>query len=1111
MALLLEEAGIESARPEGVRPRVPGARVPLSFSQKRIWFLEQLEPETRIYNDVSGLRLVGGLDRAAMDAAVRGVVERHESLRTVFVEEAGEPVQVVQGDHPVRLEFRDLSHLPEDDRLAEVRRIADEVTYVPFDLTRGPLLRPVLLRLGERDHALLLALHHIIFDGWSWGIFWRDLLALYNAAREGQPSPLPPVALQYGDFAVWQQEHLAGGALERQTEYWKERLRGAPTLIGLPTDRPRPAEQTYRGAAFDFAVPEELAARLAALAQREGATLFMALLAVLASLLGRYSGEDDVVVGSPIASRTRPELEGVVGLFANTLAIRAELRGEPSFRGMLRRVRDAVFEDYANQDLPFEKIVEELRGERSLSYNPVYQVLFVLHNFPRVHGGFGGLEVHPLEMAHRKSKLDLALSMMEDGGALRGGWEFSTELFDRETIVRLTDHFLVLLAAAVGEPDRPLADLPLVRPEERTRLLRTWSIGALAGEEPRPVHLLVREQAERTPDAVAVRQAGEALTYGELGRRGRALGRFLRGRGVGPETRVGVYLDRSPELLVALLGVLEAGAAYVPLDPQYPRDRLAYLVRDSGIRLLLTRERLFADLPGSAAAEAVFLDADRERIEAEPAAAPETAVLPESAAYVIYTSGSTGKPKGVVVPHGALAGFTAAARGAYGIGPADRVLQFASASFDASAEEIWPTLASGARLVLRTEEMLGSARLFLDACREWGITVLDLPTAYWHELVAELCEDRGAELPEGLRLVIIGGERALPERLRAWRERFGARVRVVNTYGPTEATVVATLCDLQDADDDPAAAPRHVAIGRPLGHARAYVLDPRAEPAPVGVPGELYLGGGGVARGYLGDPARTADRFVPDPFTGVAGARLYRSGDRVRWRADGTLEFIGRVDQQVKIRGFRVEPGEVEAVLARQPGVEDAAVVAREDAPGQPRLVAYVVLADPAPPVAALRAALRAELPPYMIPAAWVVLDALPLTPGGKTDRRALPAPEARGAAPEGPAAEAVPRTDAERVIAGAWREVLGVGEVGLDDNFFDLGGHSLLLARLRSRLRGSFPSDVSIVVLFRYPTVRSLAEHLAGGDPPQAGPTPPDEGEVNRRRAAMRRLRDKR
>ncbi|HEX2095542.1 MAG TPA: condensation domain-containing protein, partial [Longimicrobiaceae bacterium] len=725
MALLLEEAGIESAGPEVIRPRPPGTRIPLTFSQKRIWFLEQLEPETRIYNDVMGMRLVGELDRAAMEAAVRGVVERHESLRTVFVEEVGEPVQVVLDDHPVRLEFRDLSHLREGERLAEVRRIADEVTYVPFDLERGPLLRPTLLRLGEGDHAFLLALHHIIFDGWSYGIFWRDLLALYNGAHGGRPSGLPPVKLQYGDFAVWQQEHLAAGALERQMGYWKERLRGAPTLIGLPTDRPRPPEQTYRGASYDFTVPGEVSARLAALCQTEGATLFMALLAVLSALLGRYAGEDDVVVGSPIANRTRPELEGVVGLFTNTLAIRTELGGDPSFRELLRRVRDAVFDDYANQDLPFERIVEELRVERSLSYNPIYQVLFVLHNFPRPHGGFAGLEIHPLETLHRKSKLDLALSLVEDGRGLHGGWEYSTELFDTETIVRLTDHFLVLLAAATGDPDRRMPDLPLIRPEERTRVLHSWSIGTLGEADPRPVHLLFEEQAARTPDAVAVSLDAEVLTYGELRRRSGALASFLRGRGVGPETRVGVYLERSPELLVALLGVLKAGGAYVPLDPQYPRDRLAYLVEDSGIAVLLTVERLFADLPGNATAEVVFLDADRERIEAEPETPPDAPMFPESAAYGIYTSGSTGKPKGVTVPHGALAGFTAAARAAYGIGPADRVLQFASIAFDASAEEIWPTLACGARLVLRTEEMLGSARLLLDACREWGITMLD--------------------------------------------------------------------------------------------------------------------------------------------------------------------------------------------------------------------------------------------------------------------------------------------------------------------------------------------------------------------------------------------------
>ncbi len=1107
MALLLEEAGIEAAGPDAILPRPPGARVPLSFSQKRLWFLEQLEPETRIYNDVFGRRLLGGLDAAALDAALHGVVRRHESLRTVFVEEEGEPVQVVLDDHPVRLDFRDLSALPEERRMAEVRRIADEVTYRPFDLARGPLLRPTLLRLAERDHALLLPVHHIVTDGWSQGVFWRELLALYDAARAGRPSPLPPPALQYGDFAVWQQAHLAGGALERQLAYWKERLRGATTLLALPTDRPRPAEQTYRGAAYDFAVPEQVAARLGALAQGEGATLFMAMLAAMSALLGRYTGEDDVVVGSPIANRTRPELEDVVGLFANTLAVRTDLSGDPTFRELLRRVRDAVFDDFANQDLPFEKIVEELRIERSLSYNPVYQVLLVHQNAPRPQGGFTGLEMHPLELDHRKSKLDLALTMFSTERGILGGWEYSTELFDRETVVRLTDHFLVLLAGIAEDPERRLSEMPLVRPEERTRVLHTWNAGARAEPFAAPVHALFDAQAARTPDAVAVAHRGGTLTYGELSRASSRLAHALRARGVGPESRVGVCVERSPEMLVAILGALKAGAAYVPLDPQYPRERLALMVEDSGISVLLTRERLFAALPGSAAADVVFLDADRERIDAQPDTPPGAPVFAEGTAYVIYTSGSTGRPRGVAVPHGALAGFTAAAREAYGVGAEDRVLQFASIAFDASAEEIWPALLSGARLVLRTEEMLDSARAFLDACGEQGITLLDLPTAYWHELVAGLADGEGGELPDSVRLVIIGGERALPERLRAWRERFGGRVRLVNTYGPTEATVVATLCELHGGDDA-AGGPRHVPIGRPLGHARAYVLDARGEPAPVGVPGELHLGGGGLARGYLGDPARTAERFVPDPFSGAAGARLYRTGDRVRWLPDGTLEFIGRVDHQVKIRGFRVEPGEVESVLARQPGVEDAAVVAREDGPGQLRLVAYVVPErGAAPSVATLRAALRGELPPYMLPAAWVVLDALPLTRNGKVDRRALPAPDAVPAERE--TGGAAPRSGVEQAIAEAWCAVLGVESVGLDDNFFDLGGHSLLLARLRSRLQGRFPREVSIVVLFRCPTVRSLAEYLDGGESVEAAVGAPGAEEVAGRRAALRRRRE--
>ncbi|HEX2091291.1 MAG TPA: amino acid adenylation domain-containing protein [Longimicrobiaceae bacterium] len=1110
LALLLDEEGIETDEVERIPPRAPGQRVPLTFAQRRLWFLDQLEPGNRIYNEVLSVRLRGELDVAALEGAINAIIARHEALRTRFVEENGGPVQVVDPELRIRADVRDLSGFPDEERMREVRRLADASAHEPFDLARGPLIRLLLLRLGKDDHALVMPTHHIVSDGWSQGVFFRELAAFYEALAAGRDAALPPLAIQYGDFAVWQEEHLSGGALERQVAYWKERLRGIPTLLELPTDRPRPAEQTYRGAGYPFRLPQEVSAGLQAIARHEGATLFMVLLAAFSALLSRYTGEEDIVVGSPIANRTRPELEGLIGLFANTLAVRVDTSGDPTFRELLSRVRESVFEDFAHQDLPFERLVEELRIERSLSYNPVYQVMLVLQNTPHSDEPLGGLAMQPLETTHDTSKLDLSAWMMETPRGIFGVWEYSTELFDRGTIARLTDHFVTLLRGVVEGPDRRLSELPLIAPEERIRVLYTWNESVEDVFAEIPVHEQFEAQAEHAPEAVAVSCGGETLTYGELSRRSSRLAHYLRGRGVGPEARVGVCVERSPEMIVALLGVLRAGGAYVPLDPAYPRDRLAYLVEDSGISALLTQERLFADLPGSAAAEVVFLDADRERIAAEPDTAPEVEVSPDNPAYVIYTSGSTGKPKGVLVPHRALAGYTGIACEAYGIGPGDVVLQFASINFDASAEEIYPALVSGVRLVLRTPDMLDSAAVFLERCREWGVTVLDLPTAYWHELVAELSAGGGAELPPALRLVIIGGERALPERLRAWRELFGDRVRLVNTYGPTETTIVATLAELPGRADGEggAVSPRHVPIGRPIRNTRAYVLDPRGEAVPIGVPGELYLGGGGVARGYLDRPELTAERFLPDPFGPEPGARVYRTGDRVRLLPDGTLEFVGRVDQQVKIRGFRVELGEIEAALNQQPGVEEAVVVAREDEPGSPRLVAYLVPEDGVRlSTADLRAALKAELPAYMVPAAWMVLDALPLTRNGKVDRRALPAPEA----PRGEAEQAVhapPRNEVERTIAEAWREVLGVEEVGLDDNFFDLGGHSLLLARLRSRLAGKFPREVSVVELFRYPTVRSLAEHLAAAEPGASLPETSAE-DVEGRRAAMRRRRD--
>ena len=1105
LALLLDEAGIEAAEPESIPRRRPDQRIPLTFGQKRLWFLEQLEPENRIYNDVLSLRLSGPLDVQALEAALRGIVERHEVLRTVFVEVEGEPAQVIRSDLPFPFEVRDLSDLPEEERMQVVRRLADEAAHAPFDLVRGPLLRFVLLRLGETEHALVIPIHHIVTDGWSMGIFFRELAILYHAHQDGRPAMLPPLAIQYADFAVWQHEHLAGGALERQIAYWKERLRGAPTLIELPTDRPRPAEQSYRGGSYPFTVARDTSLQLQALAQREGATIFMVLLAALGALLSRYTGNDDVVIGSPIANRTRPELEDLIGLFANTLPLRVDVSGDPTFRELLARVREATFDDYANQDLPFERLVEELSIERSLSYNPLYQVMLVLQNTPRGGAPLRGLSIRPLETTHDSSKLDLSATLVETEQGIYGGWEYATDLFDESSIVRLTDHWMTLLRGIVEDPDRPVSRLPLIAPEERTRVLYTWNETARDELAELPVHEQFEAQAQAAPDEVAVSHEGASLTYGELSRRSSQLAHHLRGRGVGPESRVGVCVERSLEMVVALLGVLKAGAAYVPLDPAYPRDRLAFLVEDAAVSVLLTQTRLFGELPANAVADVVFLDGDWERIAAEPETPPDVRVEPENVAYIIYTSGSTGKPKGVMVPHSALAGYTGIATRAYGIGPDDAVLQFASINFDASAEEIYPTLVSGARLVLRTEGMLDSGRAFLDRCAEWGVTVASLPTAYWHELAGELAGDEDGEVPAELRLVIIGGERALPERLRAWRERFGERVRLVNTYGPTETTVVVTLCDLPPvAEED---AKRHVPIGRPTSNTRAYVLDPRGEPVPIGVPGELYIGGGGVARGYLDRPDLTAERFVPDPFGAEPGARVYRSGDRVRYLPDGTLEFVGRVDQQIKIRGFRVELGEIEAALTAHPEVADAVVVARGDDAGGPRLVAYVVPESGASPsVPELRAALKAELPGYMVPAAFVTLDAFPLTRNGKVDRRSLPAAEA--ARPEKESVYAAPRNDVERTLAAAWQEVLGVEEVGLDDNFFDLGGHSLLLARLRSRLEGKLPRLLSVVELFRYPTIRSLAEYLTQSHAEHALPEHTEE-DVESRRAAQRRRRD--
>ena len=1059
---------------------------PASASQLRVWLLDRLQPGTGAYNVPGGGRVVGPADLAVLERSVQEIVRRHGALRTTFrAGEDGEPVQVVAPALCIALPLVDLSALPEGLRESAARRVSASAWNAPFDLARGPLVRAAVARLSGREHLLLVTLHHIVSDGWSMTVFYRELAALYEAFAAGEPSPLPALPVQYADYAVEQRRRFAGAGFEEQVGYWHRQLAGVAPLE-LPTDRPRPPVQRFAGAKLPFALSPELAAGLRGLAQRQGASLFMALLAAFSALLGRTSGQDDFAVGTYNGNRGRAELEGLIGFFVNTLVLRLGLAGEPGFRQLLERAREVTLEAFAHQDVPFEKLLEALRVERDLSRTPLFQVLLVLHNFPRAAVDLAGVRLETIPVDQGQADFDLSLWLREEAGGLEGAFTYGVALFEEATVARLAGHLTNLIRAALAAPDRSVHELPLLGEDERRQVLGEWSVGPAAAGEERCLHELFEEQARRSPAAAALEGDGEVIPYAELNRRADRLAARLRDLGVAPETLVGLLAERSPALVVALLAVLKAGGAYLPLDPASPEARLAGMI--AGVPVLLTERRWASRLPAGHAA-VVLLD------DEEPgggSAAPAGAAAPGHPAYVIYTSGSTGGPKGVVVEHRAIARYAASAAADFGLRPGDRVLQFAPISFDTSGEEIHPTLASGATLVLRPPDMARSIAHFLREAARLRLTVLDLPTAFWHELADGL--GREGTLPAGVRLVVVGGEKALPERLARWREKAGPGVRLLNTYGPTEATVVATRSDLTMApiaSIAPAMAPIVVPIGRPIPGARAYVLDRRGGPAPAGVPGELHVGGAGLARGYLDRPGLTAERFVPDPLSGTAGARLYRTGDLVRWRPDGELEFLGRIDHQVKIRGFRVELGEIEAALRAEEGVRDAAAALQPTPQGDPRLVAYLVrdggpaAAAPSPRAAELRRALLARLPDYMVPVLYLDLPALPLTPSGKVDRRSLPAP--RGERPDAGAGYVAPASELERTIAAVWRDLLGIDRIGSADNFFDLGAHSLLMVRAHARLREALGRDLAVLDLFRHPSVGALARALAAPEEPPA------------------------
>ncbi len=899
--------------------------LPLSFSQQALWFLERLSPGTPVFNVTAAVRITGLLDVLALERSFDTILERHEALRTTFPAIDGRPVAVIAPHVSTRSGLIDLSALPESQREAEARRLAVVEARRPFELASGPLLRVLLLRLGDREHMVLLTIHHMVTDGWSMGVAALELAALYEDYSVGKAPSLPELPIQYADYAAWQRQYLQGAVLADLLAYWSERLDGLVPL-NLPTDRPRPAVRSARGDTRFFTLSPELSAGLGELGLRGGTTPFMTALAALQVLLGRYCGQDDIAVGVPVANRTRPEIESLVGYFVNMLVMRTDLSGDPTFRTLLKRVRETALSAFEHQELPFDKLVEVLQPARDLSRAPLFDVMFVLQNNKMPDSTRQELRLGHLDVGQGTgtAKFDLTLALVEDDDRLSGSLEYNSDLFDAATIDRMIEHFRIVLEAVVANPDTRLSEISLLGDSERVVLLEQWHQTAPAIASSYCVHELFAAQAKRTPGDIAVRHSGRALTYRELDARSNRLAHFLKARGVRPETRVGLLIDRSMEMTVGILGILKAGGAFVPLDPSEPAPRMAAMAKAAELSIVLTRQTFLGHITFSDV-DLFCLDTEWTAISRLPDHQPAVASTPECAAYVIFTSGSTGTPRGVTVTHRSVVNHNLAAAALFGLGPGDRVLQFSPLHFDLAVEEILPTWISGATLVLRKSDDALDPRRFTDWIEKEGITVLDLPTAYWHSWVNWMSQR--ARVPGGaLRLVVVGGERALSSAHADWRSLVRDRVRWLNTYGPTETTVIATAYEPPACDSEISELP----IGRPIAGAAVYVLDRNFQPVPVGQPGELYIGGAGVSRGYLGCPASTAERFLPNPFTSVPGERFFRTGDLVRSCADGELLFLGRLDFQAKLRGFRVEPGEIEMALLEHPNVRAATVMTRQ-------------------------------------------------------------------------------------------------------------------------------------------------------------------------------------
>ena len=1049
--------GSADSRPPQLTRFARDGDLPLSYAQERLWFLDRFEPDSSAYNITVSRRDHGCIDPEILQGSLLEVVKRHEILRTTFPDRSGKPVQVVGLAEDVPLRVEDLKHLDGIESEDLLRRLTEEEAHQRFDLARGPLLRARLIMLPGNDHVVILSMPHIICDGWSVGVLMMDISRVYEAFSKGDPSPLPELPIQYGDYAQWQRQWLQGDRLDWLVSYWTQQLKDCPEVLQLPTDHQRPAIRSNRGSGQAFTLSKDLSESARVLSREERVTPFITFLGIYGLLLSRYCGEEDILIGSPIANRNRLELEPLIGLFVNTLVLRADCSGNPTGRQFLSRLHKMLLEAQAHQDIPFEKVVDVLKPERSTAYNPLFQVTFVLHNTPLS---------SEFTYTSGGSMFDLTLYMWDEPTGFRGAFEYNTDIFEKATNDRFVANFQTLVQAFVDHPDRPVSSLPFVAEDEKARVLVEWNRTETEYPREESIADLFEEQAKLRPDAVAVVSDNKELTYWELNQWANELTRRLEEHGVRSGELVGLCIDRSAELVVALIAILKVGGVYVPLDPAYPKQRLAFMIEDTGVRILLTQDWLVGQIP-QVGVKIVCISDEAAGARRESYPDPIRDSGPDSLAYIMYTSGSTGRPKGVCIRQSSVVRLVRNTN-YINLTPDEVFLLFAPISFDASTFEIWGSLLNGGRLVIAPPGVLSVAELGR-LIRSNGVTTLWLTAGLFHQVV-----DSGLDDFLSVRQLLAGGDILSPDRVRKTLATLSSCV-VINGYGPTENTTFTCCYRITDPEQVGTSVP----IGKPISNTTVYVLDSLAQPLPIGAVGELYIGGDGLATGYLNRSQLTAEKFIPNPFSTAPAARLYKTGDLVRYRSDGNLEFLGRLDNQVKVRGFRIELGEIEVVLQQHPSVRDAVVVAREDTPGDRRLVAYVVpVAEDAAEVNGFREYLKQHLPEYMVPSAVVVVDKFPLTPNGKVDRDALPPPNYASLVASQTSTRQM--SPLELQIAAIWQQVLDVRSIGLTDNFFDLGGHSLLAVRLFGELERALGKRLPLATLFQAPTIEKLATVLS-------------------------------